>query len=422
MLALSLTFVLSTAPGYGERLYFSDEAALTAGAVVAGNRDGAGFWYNPAGLAAAEDTRLDVSGSTYGIRFRRVPNALTFASGDETLSVTPNATDIFSSPNVLSLARRLSPKWVVGATVLITDQDARSSDSDASGPFMNTTGRLRLDVETSRTVYHGGFAASYQVTPSLNVGAALYAFLQRDRSSIQLSLDLESDAGSTFLFVHDRESGWRAGLEAAVGVDWNVSERWSLALCIRTPRFAFVTSSDAVKVTTSPVGYDLETPKSFELERSAIAAPLRIVAGFRFRPSTRMHVSAEAEAFVPLALQRDAAFAMAGRVGASFNLNDAFALGGGVFAQSSPSTGPRDLGDEAMATVGGTFGVRTLTVLPLKDQKNPIALSFTLAVRYAADFGQVRETLLDFSSMRDPTAHAATFHEVVPYVGSSVRF
>ncbi|PZR07206.1 MAG: hypothetical protein DI536_28530 [Archangium gephyra] len=162
MLALTVTALLAAAPGYGERLYFSDEAALTAGAVVAGNRDGAGFWYNPAGLAEAEDTRLDVSGSTYGLRYRQVPDALAMLAADDRLALSPASADVFTSPNVLSLARRMSERWVLGATVLITEQDTRSAQTEADGPFLNSTGRVRLDLETNTTVYHAGIAASYR--------------------------------------------------------------------------------------------------------------------------------------------------------------------------------------------------------------------------------------------------------------------
>lgn len=422
MLTLTVTALLTAAPGYGERLYFSDEAALTAGAVVAGNRDGAGFWYNPAGLAEAEDTRLDVSGSTYGLRYRRVAEALTVLGGEDRLALDANSADVFTSPNVLSLARRMNERWVLGATILITEQDSRSSQSETSGPFLTTTGRLRLDLETSTTVYHAGVAASYRLTPKINVGAALYGFLQRDRTSLQLGLDLVTEEQNSFFFVHQRQSGWRAGLEAAVGVDWAVNDQWSLALCIRTPRFAFVNSSDAVQVTTTPTDYDVKTPMTFEFERSAVIAPLRVIAGFRFRPKSGMHLSAEAEAFAPIGLVDDAAFSIAGRVGGVLNITDSVSLGAGIFAQSSPATRAREYGVEALATAGGTFGVRTLTVLPLKDRDRPIALSFTLALRYAADFGQVKRLSFDFTEARDVGTGAAVFHELVPYVGSSVRF
>lgn len=49
----------------GERIYFSDQAAMTAGAVTAGNPDGGGIWYNPATLGAYGDNHIDVSGSTF---------------------------------------------------------------------------------------------------------------------------------------------------------------------------------------------------------------------------------------------------------------------------------------------------------------------------------------------------------------------
>lgn len=271
-------------------------------------------------------------------------------------------------------------------------------------------------------MYHAGVAASYRLTPKINVGGALYGFLQRDRSSLQLGLDIVTEAQNSFLFVHQRQSGWRAGLEAAFGVDWQVNDQWSLGLCIRTPRFAFANSSDAVQVTTTPTDYDVQTPMSFEFERSAVIAPLRIIAGFRFRPKSGMHLSAEAEAFAPIGLKDDAAFSIAGRVGGMVNLTDVVSLGAGAFAQSSPATRAREYGTEALTTVGGTFGVRTLTVLPLKDRDRPIALSFTLALRYAADFGQVKRLSFDFTDARDVGNGPAVFHELVPYVGSSVRF
>ncbi len=60
-----------------DQFYYSNEAALTAGAMVAVPGDDGAVIYNPAGLGALHRTQLNANGSVFGLRVRPIPNALT---------------------------------------------------------------------------------------------------------------------------------------------------------------------------------------------------------------------------------------------------------------------------------------------------------------------------------------------------------
>mgnify|MGYP002381664649 CR=1 FL=1 len=105
----------SAAADNTEPFFYSDDAAMTAGAVSAITRDAGAIWYQPAGLGGIKRGSIDLSGSAFGVRIRSVPNALvtTFPSG--TRSVTLDSTDIFSAPHALGFVRHISDTVSIGA-------------------------------------------------------------------------------------------------------------------------------------------------------------------------------------------------------------------------------------------------------------------------------------------------------------------
>jgi hypothetical protein len=46
-----------------EPFFYSDDAAMTGGTVVASTRDAGAIWYNPAGLGGIRRGQIDLSGS-----------------------------------------------------------------------------------------------------------------------------------------------------------------------------------------------------------------------------------------------------------------------------------------------------------------------------------------------------------------------
>jgi hypothetical protein len=100
----------SAAAGNTDSFYYSDDAAMTAGAVVATTRDAGAIWYNPAGLGGIRRGQVDLSGTTFAVRFRSVPSALrTFIPGANR-TADLKASDFFSAPHTLTIIRKGDPK------------------------------------------------------------------------------------------------------------------------------------------------------------------------------------------------------------------------------------------------------------------------------------------------------------------------
>lgn len=105
-----LAFAREASAGNSDSFYYSDEAAMTAGSVVAKTRDAGAIWYNPAGLGGIQRGQIDLSATTFAIRIRKVPRALsTTVPQGGTNHVDLDSADFFSAPHALTLIRNVSP-------------------------------------------------------------------------------------------------------------------------------------------------------------------------------------------------------------------------------------------------------------------------------------------------------------------------
>lgn len=141
-----------------EPFFYSDDAAMTAGSVVATTRDAGAIWYNPGGLGGIRRGQIDLSGSAFGVRIRTVPDALrtNLPSGQQ--SVTLGSVDIFSAPHALGLVRNLSESVAFGFGFYVTARDIRTAQSqlETTGPSIGNAAvtaryRQRLDLSIDET-------------------------------------------------------------------------------------------------------------------------------------------------------------------------------------------------------------------------------------------------------------------------------
>lgn len=423
---LLFTAMLALCATYGERLYFSDQAAMTAGAVTAGNLDGGGIWYNPATLAGHGDNHLDVSGSTYALRIRHVDRAFALRSAGQDAALGFSSVDVTSVPNVLTIIRKLNEDLNIGFAVLITEHDLRSASARSTALIGGQTLSQRFDIQQEHTVYHAGVALSWNYAPTLRLGASLYASLDRTSLSSQYSADLRTP-DQFFALFGDRESAWRVGFEGMVGVDWKPHEQWALAATLRSPRFAIVAQNQAT-LTQASGGAGTAVFNAADLTLPGgepwIRTPLRLTVGTRFSFATGSHIALDVEGFLPITDQEPlAAPAIGVRLGGKWQMFETFALGIGGFARSPEVSASNGFGADKLSTVGGTMGAEYRTVLELKDRPDPIILSLTVAIRYAADFGAAGTSTLDLGTNTLVASQTpVVFHELVPYVGSSVSF
>src|SRR5262245_26975794 len=76
LLAAALACPVPARAGNLDSFPLGNEAAMTAGAVVASTQDAAATWYNPAGLGSIERDSVDGSASVIAYRIGHFPRAI----------------------------------------------------------------------------------------------------------------------------------------------------------------------------------------------------------------------------------------------------------------------------------------------------------------------------------------------------------
>jgi hypothetical protein len=437
--------------GNTDSFYYSDDAALTAGAVVAKTRDAGSVWYNPAGLGGNTRGEVDFNGTALGLRIRPLPDALhtRVAGNPTTQSSALSATDFFSAPHALTFVRNISPQLSAGFGLYVTSFDLRNAESQTkfpgTAPVDGSTAagqyQQRVDQALQATVYNAGPAIGYQLRPDLRIGAALFGTYAKAAGFSQYLAtftDGATPATSGALVAQDRELLSYIGLRAVAGAQFDATPDWHLGILVRSPEIVITSSDDGVGFQTvgvvapgvagkDAVGSQLINPKS-PLSTFDIVNPVRVIASVAhdFAPKTWVAVEADFQTGLstPAAAQD---FQVNARVGGRYAISEKLGVGAGVFSdRATHSSVPRTLGGDRVDYYGFTGGVELLTPLALheKDGRTSLVLSTTLALRYALGLGHARGVDINFADNNPlpPRLVSVVYHEIVPYIGSGVLF
>jgi hypothetical protein len=430
-----------------EPFFYSDDAAMTGGAVVAATRDSGAIWYNPAGLGGIRRGQIDLSGSAFGVRIRSVPNALGTNLPDGRQTVALDSVDIFSAPHALGLVRNVSDTVAIGFGFYVTARDVRNASSQLAvtgtsigNPAEQARYLQRLDLSVDETRYHFGPAIGWEIAPGVRIGAALFGTYGKRNGFSQYVLNAEADGvdgpSSLTTLLQQRIAFSYFGAQAQAGVQWEPASDLTLGLLARSPEVVLKASSEGAGLQTSSVVAPGRAPvASFLLANPeatfpafTIVAPLRVVAGAAYRFAPRTWVSGELEVQAPFSNQGiEQATVFNARAGARFRISEKLGAGFGVFTdRATPPRLGNAFTDERIDAYGVTAGIELRTPLSLteKPEADALVLSTTIALKYAIGFGSVRAADIDLVNGGDVPQREVDviYHTILPYIGSGILF
>ncbi|HVH42466.1 MAG TPA: hypothetical protein VM925_08980 [Labilithrix sp.] len=429
-----------------DSFFFGDEAALSAGAVVASGRDSGAFWYNPSGFGELKRGMVSASASTFGVRIRKVPNALRMQIGGQTTSANLASSDIISVPNAVVAATALNDRLALAGGLLVTERDLRSAlVSIPEADYHNAAGeslRLseRLDMQKERAKYHFGAAFAAALSSNVRVGIAAYGTYTKGVNSVQYALFAADPGGGRVITTYNqRVTGTAIGAAASVGIQWDISSLMSFGLTIRSPEMALTGSLEggAVSTNTSVGGTKPAKAEHEEKEPPGLdaagkfVAPARALAGIAVplgAPQSWLELGVDAtHGLAASQLEDEQKPTVNLRIGARYTLSPSWVVGGGLFTDFARlrrlgKTVALDKVDYYGFTVG--FSKRTPLALVRDPSPEALVLVTTLSLRAALGFGEARPLSINFDEdgvQRDAVSRVA-YIDVMPYLGSSVIF
>jgi hypothetical protein len=236
-------------------------AALEGGAFVARANDTSAGFYNPAGLALAEQSAI--SGSAGAYQFGSVnPERLTNVKG--TFQQIPAMFGVV----VHNLLGR--PSWAGGFTLARSAAWDQTVDSEGVRPGTGGgTNRLRLSTEATYDTWLGSLGVGYAPSDRLRVGAAVdgqYTAVARRQS---ITAQLVSPTSLAAVSAGTLGNVYTSHLRATLGVQLKVGPEFSLGAAIRTPGLGITSAGDASLEGLAHAGTASAATAFFDPEASA---------------------------------------------------------------------------------------------------------------------------------------------------------
>ncbi len=423
--------------GNDDSILLGNEAALTAGAVVATVADGSALWYNPAGLAGARNDSVDVGASAFALRKYNIPELVT---ADDGTRADASFTEIVTIPSALTFVRRMSERTVAGVALFASqlyDFTLRSS-FDVTDPNVDLRFRIQSVSSAEIARYHlaGGFGV--QLPHGLSVGLSLLGDYGDSAQSQRQSSDAAL-AGDALVFAVDSALLQQKvlGFHLRAGVVYRPQPNLSFGLSVESPGFYFYRSYRLTQIQSLTNLADDAGPMldSLAIDESGSDVELGLYAPVRVRLGGAVAIGRATLSFEgdvqskldddPLEVHREFVWNL--RLGAQLPVSEHLRLGAGLFTDRA-SDRKDAVGAGQVDFYGGTLGgeyqnVRWLESKGQGSARSGLTFSTTVAVRYAYGAGKFAGSRLRMPSYDiEAVATDISVHELTLHIGSGLYF
>ncbi|MAT28999.1 MAG: hypothetical protein CMN29_29245 [Sandaracinus sp.] len=462
VLAVTVLAPATARAGNDDSFFQGNEAAMLGGAVAAVGYGPGLLWYNPAGLGSNTRNRLELSGSVFTLRIRRLdPFVRVGITDEQTIEKQLRGTSFVTAPSALSFVRQLSPRLTAGFGVFVPVQESFDAGSDfsrdvaaADGRSISVSGDVAQTVQ--RTRYHAGPGFGYRVSDRFRIGASLFFVYETASLTARINAqDFRERAGDPSLIdsfatgLDVRANVTRMALELVLGAQWEPVRGFHLGFAVRGPRFRlkdeeeyddlFFQGTDTTDISDpeNPVVSEGEyvylrdrSTASFNDVTSPLAAPMRFVFGVGYsRARLRMGVEVDVShqllgALIGYERQWNARF------GVAFRVSDETEIGMGLFTDRA-ATFADPLEVAAIDYYGASLGLKLDTPVGLSDDEQEesgasrLVFRTTVGLRYAVGIGDWEPFEVDLTedgTMSEGGLVDVIFHEVGLYLGSGLDF
>jgi hypothetical protein len=247
LLALALLAPVPAGASNPESTPLSTEAALTGGAVLAGDDPAGAGWYNPASLGGLRRSSAQLGASAYSVATTEVQGALVTVLPWGTSAADAVDRHYVSVPSVLSLSYKVREGlgFSVGVWTPFHSTFAASLGGQSSGPYPGYPGLEAYYEQAYSASYRwddtwAGASIGWQATPRLRVGASLQGAYSTSSAVIDLDIGLQTTSSDPLqqgahLAVSVRGDETHLAGRAVVGLQWDATEELRLALVLRSP-------------------------------------------------------------------------------------------------------------------------------------------------------------------------------------------
>jgi hypothetical protein len=230
-------------------------ASLEAGAYLARVEDGSATWYNPAGLARAEQS--SISGSAGVILFGSVvPESL--QNGGGSLQLVPAAVGVV----VKHLLGR--EQWTGGFQITSTGNWSQSVDAQRQFTLPDSIERATYSSTSSYGGWIASLALGFTAGGKLHLGGSVDTQLTESSSGTYLSDQYRTASGLSALLIEGRGAASALHLRFTGGVQYDPSRTLRLAAVVRTPGIPLWSSGSYFQEGLSELGASTTTASFFE--------------------------------------------------------------------------------------------------------------------------------------------------------------